>query len=191
MRATRPGESALLLLDVVDLLAAEKIEYAVIGALAAALHGAVRASMDADAVLSLDMRKAAQLERSITSMGLLAQTTRGDIEDPIPGLLRVNDAYGNRVDLLLGLRGLDPQAFSRVLEVPFQGGTLKFIGREDFIAMKAFAGGPIDRVDAERAISAATVSLNLDLVRRLAQGYGRDASELLERMLSAHAPRSD
>jgi hypothetical protein len=53
MRTNRSGESALLLLDVVELLAREKIEYAVIGALAASVHGAVRASMDADVVLSV------------------------------------------------------------------------------------------------------------------------------------------
>lgn len=53
MRTTRSGESALLLLDVIELLASHKTEYAVIGALAASVHGAVRASMDADVVLSI------------------------------------------------------------------------------------------------------------------------------------------
>jgi hypothetical protein len=48
MRASGPGESARLLLDVVDVLAARSIDYAVIGALAASLHGAGRASLDAD-----------------------------------------------------------------------------------------------------------------------------------------------
>ena len=56
MRTTRSGESALLLLDVIDLLCTEGIEYAVVGALAASIHGAVRASMDADVVLSLRVR---------------------------------------------------------------------------------------------------------------------------------------
>ena len=48
MRATRSGESALLLLDVVDLLSDQNIDHAVVGALAASIHGAMRASMDAD-----------------------------------------------------------------------------------------------------------------------------------------------
>jgi predicted nucleotidyltransferase len=110
--------------------------------------------------------------------------TRGDFDDPIPGLLKVNDSYGNRVDLLLGLRGVEPKAFSRLVEVPFQGNTLKFVGREDFIAMKVFAGGPMDIVDATRAISAGRDSLDLDLLRRLAKRYGRDAAESLERLLA-------
>jgi hypothetical protein len=41
MRTNRPGESALLLLDVVELLVAQGVEYAVIGALAASIHGIV------------------------------------------------------------------------------------------------------------------------------------------------------
>ena len=52
MRAQRPGESALLLLDAVDQLAEAGVPYAIIGAMAAAVHGIVRASMDADAVLA-------------------------------------------------------------------------------------------------------------------------------------------
>ncbi len=53
MRTRGPGESALLLLDAVDLMATQRIDYAVVGAMAASVHGAVRASLDADAVLSL------------------------------------------------------------------------------------------------------------------------------------------
>jgi len=184
MRTNRPGESALLLLDVVDLLTGQKIEYAVIGALAASIHGAVRASMDADVVLSTGMPEAGALERAFKTAGFHTLLTRGDIEDPIPGLLKVGDPYDNRVDLLIGLRGMEPQAFSRGVDVPFQGMTLKFIGREDFIAMKVFAGGPMDLIDASRAISAGGESMDLELVRRLARRYGRDAIESLEHLLA-------
>ena len=55
---TRSGESVLLLLDVIDLLTDQNIEYAVVGALAASIHGAVRASMDADVVLSVGVPEA-------------------------------------------------------------------------------------------------------------------------------------
>ena len=79
---------------------------------------------------------------------------------------------------------METNAFSRVIEVPFQGKTLKFIGREDFIAMKVFAGGPLDLIDAARAISAGGPSLDLALVRGLARKYGEDASNALGRLLS-------
>ena len=183
MRTTKAGESALLLLDVVDILATDNIEYAVVGALAAAVHGAVRASMDADALLSIGVQEAKNLEVGLRNAGFLAELTRGDFDDPIPGLLEVSDSFGNRVDLLLGLKGMDLQAFSRTIEVPFQGNTLKFIGREDFIAMKVFAGGPMDLLDATRAMSAGRDSLDMELIRRLAKGYGRDALNSLDQLL--------
>jgi hypothetical protein len=47
--------------------------------------------------------------------------------------------------------------------------------REDFIAMKVFAGGPLDLADAARAVLAAGTSLDVDMVRRLARGFSEDA----------------
>jgi hypothetical protein len=184
MRTRGSGESALLLLDVVELLAIEKVAYAVVGALAASVHGAIRASMDADLLLFTGMQAAERLGRAFDGAGFLTELTRGDLDDPIPGLLRLRDAHDNQVDLLLGLRGMDPAALSRVIEVPFHGASLTVIGREDFIAMKVFAGGPLDLVDATRAIAGAVGSLDVDLLRQLAGRYGREAGESLERLLA-------
>ena len=57
MRPRGPGESALLLLDVVDVLKAERIRYAVVGALAASVHGDVRASLDADVLITASQQQ--------------------------------------------------------------------------------------------------------------------------------------
>jgi hypothetical protein len=183
MRASGPGESAKLLLDVVDVLAARSIDYAVIGALAASLHGAGRASLDADLVVSASVMEGTQINEAMKQAGLTTELRRGDLEDAIPGLVRVSDAFGNQVDVLLGIRGLDPKAFSRTVEVPLEGTRLRFVGREDFIAMKVAAGGPIDLLDAESAIAADPKSLNVELVRNLGLRFGAGASASLERML--------
>ncbi len=140
--------------------------------------------MDADVLLAVGVSAAAGLETAFKAAGHQTQLKRGDDSDPIPGLLQVRDRFGNRVDLLLGLRGIDPQAFARVISVPFRGTSLNFIGREDFIAMKAFAGGPIDLDDAARAIAAAGSALDRGLVRRLARRYGNEASAILDQLLS-------
>jgi len=184
MRASGPGESARLLLDVVDVLAARSIEYAVIGALAASLHGAGRASLDADLVVSAGVAEGMGISEALERAGLTTEFRRGDLEDAIPGLVRVSDSFGNQVDVLLGIRGLDPQAFSRTVEVPLEGTRLRFVGREDFIAMKVAAGGPIDLVDAENAISADPESLDVELVRSLGLRFGTSASASLETMLA-------
>jgi hypothetical protein len=185
VKTTGPGQSALLLLDVVALLQRERVPYAVIGAVAAAVHGAVRASLDADAVLSLSAASARGLEMTFAATGLQAKLRLGDAEDPIPGLLALSDEFGNRVDLLLGLRGLEPAAFARAIEVPFQGQSLRFIGREDFVAMKLFAGGPLDIADAQQVFAAAAETMDLNLLRRLAGRYGREAAARLDQLLES------
>ena len=184
MSATGPGQSLLLLLDVVAVLDEQDIEYAVVGALAAAVHGTVRATTDADALVSASPAKLTGLEKNLRKAGLVAGLRRGHSDDPIPALLAISDKFGNRVDLLGGLRGLDPDAFERTIAVPFSGTTLRIIGREDFIAMKCFAGGPLDIADAQDAMKVADRPIDLDLLRCITRRFGRPAADVLESLLA-------
>ena len=184
MSATGPGQSLNLLVDVVALLDAQDIAYGVVGALAASVYGSIRATTDADALVSAPASRLAGLEKLLRRKGLPAKLHRGDPEDPIPALLAIGDRHGNRVDLLGGLRGLDPEAFGRTIGVPFAGTTLRIIGREDFIAMKCFAGGPQDLVDAGEALRSPDRQLDLDLLQRVTRRFGRPAADALERLLA-------
>jgi len=184
MKARGPGQSALLLLDIAEVLETEDIQYAVVGAMAASIHGAIRATTDSDALLSASVPKMVRLEKAFRKSGLVTELRRGDAEDPIPALLAVSDRHQNRVDLLGGLRGLDPNAFSRCMVVPFAGRRIRVIGREDFIAMKCFAGGPQDVADARHAAKAAREPLDVDLLRRLTRRFGRGAADVLEQVLT-------
>ena len=184
MRTARAGQSALLLLDVLEVLRREKIEYLVIGAFALSAHGVVRASTDVDALLSISQPRLAKLRGIFEKAHFEATLRRGDADDPIPSMLVLNDSHGNQVDLLGGLRGLDPKVFSRAVEIPFLGQALRVVGREDFIAMKCFAGGPQDFVDARAAYQAAEGPVDLDLLRAVTRRFGRDAADRLEEILS-------
>ena len=185
MRASAPGQSALLMADVAESLARLGVGYAIIGAMAAAVHGVVRASLDADAVVAVHVREAQALRQSLAEDGYEVVLRTGDVDDPIPGLLEVKDRHGNRVDLLLGLRGMDPQLLKRTRQVKLGEATLAFVGREDFIAMKAFAGGPVDLADARAVIDLDRDSLDMELLRRLAKGFGRDAARVVDDLLGA------
>ena len=79
---------------------------------------------------------------------------------------------------------MDPEVFSRTIEVPFLGVSLRIVGREDFIAMKCFAGGPQDMVDARSAYRSAQGPVNLDLLRTVTRRFGRDAADKLEEVLA-------
>ena len=183
MKARRPGQSALLLLDVAHVLVQDGVEYAVVGAMAAAVHGAIRATTDADVLLSVALSRLAALEKAFKRAGFESELRRGDAEDPIPALLVLSDHHGNRVDLLAGLRGLDPEAFSRVISVRFKGRKIPVISREDFIAMKCFAGGPQDIADARIALRPRDAQVNIELVRRVTRRFGRPAADVLEGLL--------
>ena len=60
---------------------------------------------------------------------------------------------------------------------------LRVISREDFIAMKCFAGRPQDIADARLALGMRDEPIELDLLRRITRRYGRAASDVLEQLL--------
>lgn len=184
MRTSAPGQSALLMLDAADLLTAQSIRYAVVGAMAAAVHGVVRASLDADAVVALQVRDARGLRQAFLDAGYAAELRIGDVDDPISALLEVQDRHSNRVDLLIGLRGMDPEAMNRTRQVELAGATLEIVGCEDFVAMKAFAGGPVDLADARAVLDLYRSSLNIDLLQQLAHRFGRDTVNVVATLLA-------
>ena len=184
MRTDRAGQSALLLLDVIEILKREKVDYLVIGAFALSAHAVVRASSDVDALLYISYARLAKLSSKFESAGFTTTLRPGDADDPILGMLILGDSHGNRVELLGGLRGLDPNTFSRAIEVTFLNENLRIVGREDFIAMKCFAGGPQDMADARSAYQAAQEPVDLDLLRAVTRRFGRDAADKLEEILA-------
>jgi predicted nucleotidyltransferase len=184
MRTHRPGQSALLILDVARILKLQNIPYVVVGALAAAVHGDIRGTTDADALLSVALPQLQSLRRLFEDEGLQTELRFGDGDDPIPAMLILRDSHQNTVELLAGLRGLDPAAFTRKITVPFQGELLEMIGREDFIAMKCYAGGPQDIADAHDALRRGDIATDLDLLRRLTRRFGRAAADVLEQLLA-------
>lgn len=191
MRTRASGESTLLLVDAVQVLCAAQVDYAIIGAMAASVHGVIRASRDAHALLSITASALPDLERSFRAAGFKTELRRGDMDDPISAVLTLHDEFENRVDLLVGIRGFDPQAFSRAIDVPLDGAPLRFVGLEDFVAMKLFAGSPQDVSDATTAIEVATELLDVNLVRQLSRRYGADTARSLENVLTILSRDSD
>jgi predicted nucleotidyltransferase len=183
MRTSASGESVLLLLDVVQVLHKEKVDYVIVGAMAASVYGVIRASRDADALLSISVPALSDLKQTFLRAGFRTELRRGDFEDPIRAVLKLQDRFDNQVDLLVGIRGFDPAAFSRSIEVALDGEPLKFVSLEDFIAMKLFAGGPQDIADAKCALEVALEPVDLNLLRKLAAGYDSQTARSLENLL--------
>ncbi|HSC15096.1 MAG TPA: hypothetical protein VLI71_08260 [Gammaproteobacteria bacterium] len=131
----------------------------------------------------------AALERRFRESGLTTELRYGDAADPIAAVLALTDQHSNRVDFLVGIRGLDPGAFSRAVEVPFHGQKLRIIGLEDFVAMKLFAHGPQDLADASAALESAGEQVDVALLRKLAARFGPETSRSLDILLRDADPR--
>lgn len=184
MRATTRGESALLLIDVLDVLRARSVKHAVIGAMAGAVHGVVRASLDADAIVSLAAQEAPALGAELARAGFDVEIRKGAFDDPIAAALVIRDKHKNRVDLLFGLKGFDSGAFDRALKVEMSGASIQVVSREDFIAMKLYAGGPLDVRDAQQAYYVNREFLETVLLRKLAKRFGKETSRMLESIIA-------
>ena len=86
MRTSKGGQSALLLLDVVEILRREKVDYAVIGAFALAVLGVIRATTDVDALLFTAPGRLAKLEKLFKRAGFGTEldAMRALLEDMSP-----------------------------------------------------------------------------------------------------------
>jgi hypothetical protein len=172
-------------LDIADLLNELRIPYAVVGALAVSFHGIPRATNDADTVIWLKEsgKTEKDLSQRLTQEGYRIERRSADADDPVAGVVSVEDKHENRVDLLLGIRGMDPHAPARATLGKFLDSSLRFIGVEDLVAMKVFAGGHRDLEDVKGILQVSGRHLNVVLLRQLASLYGADVLEKLEEML--------
>jgi len=185
MRAKGSGQSALLLLDVVDILLKKKIPYAVIGAFAASFYGVIRASMDADAVISLAALKldAKMLSAIFSKTGLRCDYREGGSDDPLDGVIKIRDQYDNQVDLITGIKGMDSGAFKRSHSASFLKCKIRLIGIEDFVAMKIFAGSPKDLDDVRKMLVVPHQKIDIKLLDKLTRQYGAREAKILKLLL--------
>ncbi|HET9215721.1 MAG TPA: hypothetical protein VFR18_02010 [Terriglobia bacterium] len=188
MKATGPSQSPLLLLDVIDILDRSRVPYVIVGAIAAAYHGVVRASRDADAVVSLPSADIPALVQRLKVAGLEVEVRKGGSDDPIRQVLTLMDSHTNRVDLLWGVRGMEKGALDRGRNASFLGSTVRIIGPEDFIAMKLFAGSAKDLVDVQGVLEVSGKTLDLPLLRKVTRRYGVQETRRLASLLKKYIP---
>ena len=185
MKSKGPGQSALLLLDVIHVLNENHVPYAVIGAFAASFHGVIRATLDADVLISLhpNRENVSALITKLKKSGLKVTYKKGDADDPVGAVINMEDDFHNRVDFLMNIKGMTGDVFKRTIEADFMNKKICIIGIEDFIAMKIFAGGPKDLNDIAGVLKVSYKKINLSLLRSLVGKYGKAAVSTLESFL--------
>lgn len=185
MRVTGPSQPGRFLLDVLDVLNGFGIPYAVVGAFAVACYGVPRYTDDGDGVIWMrDTGKTAdELKTRFIDAGYRAELRQGDFDDPIAQSIRIQDEFENRVDLLSGVRGMDPDAIQRRVSETLLDSPIRILAAEDLIGMKLFAGGPQDVIDVRGILQVSRENLNPELLRQVARRYGSGVARTLDELL--------
>lgn len=138
----------MTLLDrVVEVLRRLQIPHALIGASAMAVHGLNRTTLDAD-LLALDPACLdPQSWAPLRTQGVNVEITRGDLTDPLAGVVRFEAPGERSVDLVLGKFIWQKEMIERAPRRIYGGMELPILSAADLILLKLYAGGPQDAWD--------------------------------------------
>jgi len=124
--------------------------WALCGALALAVWGAPRATLDIDVLADpAKGRPAAEVAQALVIKGWTLVEHARYPDDPVPELLRLT-CGGVGVDILIAHRRWEAAMLAEASVVPWQGVGIPSVRVEALAAMKLRAGGPQDLVDAGR-----------------------------------------
>jgi hypothetical protein len=133
-----------LLARVCGLLDAAGVSHALIGAAALAARGVARSTYDID-VLTTDARVlAAPLWEPLGAVGADADIQRGDLDDPLGGVVRLTAAGERPVDVIVGKGRWQARAVERADRTP-DGPPV--VAARDLVLLKLYAGGTQDLWD--------------------------------------------
>lgn len=136
------------LADAVERLESAGIPCALIGGAALAAHGVARATLDVD-LLVADPRV---LDRSFWPAESRPEIRRGELDDPLIGLVRFETAAG-ALDLVL-VRGAWTQGVvERRRWIELDGDRVPVADAPDLVLLKLAAGGPQDLLDVRMLLA--------------------------------------
>jgi hypothetical protein len=153
------------------------IRFALIGGLAVAAWGVVRATQDIDLLADSNPSPLkntdfqGRLERFLERRGYRAEWRVGEIDDPIPLLLRLEmPRPGARVraDILWAHKQWHREALARTIRLTLLRTEVVILHPEDLILLKLGVGGPQDLLDVEGIISNPPSELDLARLKKKA-----------------------
>ena len=136
-----------LLKEVVD-GAAARSPVALIGGLALAAHGILRATRDADLLGTEPEFLRREFWAAVAAKGIAVSVRRGDSDDPLLGVVRFDREPEPDVDLVVGRERWLDGVLSRRVTLSLGGESIPVVDAPDLVLLKVDAGGPIDLIDA-------------------------------------------
>ncbi|MGE5344234.1 MAG: nucleotidyltransferase [Candidatus Omnitrophota bacterium] len=128
------------------------IPYVLIGGYAAAAWGYIRATKDTDFLAAISPDKIDRVIADLKAQGFTVEYRRGDIEDPVRGLIKLGfqlqESEIDFTELVLGIKKMPSDVYLRAKKLHFAEIEIPVISPEDLIILKLIAGGPSDINDA-------------------------------------------
>jgi hypothetical protein len=148
----RPDRLSLLG-QVAGTLRAARIPFAVIGASAMATHGVIRATVDED-LLVIDGRcLQPELWSALRAEGADVEVRKGDVFDPLAGVVRISQEGQRPVDVVVGKSAWQREVLERAASGVLDE-RLPVVRAADIILLKLYAGGPQDAWDVQQLLAA-------------------------------------
>jgi hypothetical protein len=135
--------------DLLKLFNDKGVRYLVVGGYAVIQYAEPRFTKDLDLWVATDPKNATAVFEALKEFGApLANLTENDFAEE--GYFYQMGAPPVRVDLIMGLKGMDFEAaWSQKVETKFDDLSITFISKEDLIESKLAAGRPKDLFDVE------------------------------------------
>ena len=150
------------LTPVCALLDRHHITYALIGAAALSVHGVGRSTFDIN-LLTTDGRV---LDAGIwPPLGGDVDVRRGDLDDPLAGVVRVTIGAEPPIDIVVGRHQWQSRAVERAER---RGGGVPVVLARDLVLLKLYAGGAQDIWDIRELLKVAPDSLTAEVDNDLA-----------------------
>lgn len=141
-----------LIARVSEVLRAQGISHALVGASALSIHGVNRSTLDVD-LLAVDRACfESRIWDGLATEGVGIEVRRGDLDDPLAGVVRFEVAMELPLDLVVGKHHWQRRAIERAEAGTFMGVDIPVLGGVDMILLKLFAGGPQDAWDIEQLL---------------------------------------
>lgn len=138
-----------LLDEVGAILEAAGIRHALIGALALAAYGVNRATVDLDLLVADAACLQPDLWNDLRRRGIAVEIRKGDLTDPLAGVVRIQSPGENPLDVVVGKFAWQARLLERAEPL---GGTL-VVRAADLTLLKLYAGGLQDAWDVQQLLA--------------------------------------
>lgn len=143
-----------LLARVVGRLAQRGVPCALIGAEALALRGVSRATADRDLLVTDPAALDPALWSDLGDAGIRVEVRRGDLDDPLAGVVRFEADDDRPVDLIVGRHDWQTRILQRSERIDLGEAAIAVPGAADLVLLKLYAGGPQDAWDIAQILNA-------------------------------------